>query len=225
MMNKQLLIFLIRHGRTEWNKKEVFRGHLDISLDEVGKAQAEATGRVLQEVNLGIIYSSPLTRALQTAHIIKKFCPRHARLAKRVGKPLGIAIIYEDICATLIERIEEGGKITNPGKGCPVCRFAKEVEEHYLKTFLENFSSDDFQDRYKKGFGLCMHHFVTVYLRLPGQREKEVLKNYQLHMLNEHLSRLREFIRKHDYRFSNEGFGKEANSWNSIVDKIIGEGD
>jgi len=38
------------------------------------------------------------------------FCPRHARLAKRVGKPLGIAIIYEDICATLIERIEEGGR-------------------------------------------------------------------------------------------------------------------
>jgi len=85
MMNKQLLIFLIRHGRTEWNKKEIFRGHLDISLDEIGKAQAEATGRVLQEVNLGIIYSSPLTRALQTAHIIKKYQSEDVKIVPHAG--------------------------------------------------------------------------------------------------------------------------------------------
>lgn len=35
-------MFLVRHGRTGWNKEQVFRGHKDIPLDEVGSAEAIA---------------------------------------------------------------------------------------------------------------------------------------------------------------------------------------
>ena len=41
-------IILVRHGQTEWNRVERFRGHADVPLNEIGLAQAEATGRVLQ---------------------------------------------------------------------------------------------------------------------------------------------------------------------------------
>jgi len=73
MSSGQLLIFLIRHGRTKWNREKIFRGHMDIPLDEVGEAQAEAAGKFLQDIKLSLIYSSPLKRALQTANIIKKY--------------------------------------------------------------------------------------------------------------------------------------------------------
>jgi len=83
--SQQLLIFLVRHGRTEFNKKKIFRGHLDIPLDEVGKREAEATGKFLQDVNLSVIYSSPLKRALQTAKIIKKYQGKNLEVVPHPG--------------------------------------------------------------------------------------------------------------------------------------------
>jgi len=85
MSSQQPFIFLIRHGRTEWNKKKVFRGHIDIPLDEVGENQAKATGKFLQDINLSIIYSSPLKRALQTAKIIKKYQSKNVKVIAYPG--------------------------------------------------------------------------------------------------------------------------------------------
>ena len=36
---------LVRHGQTEWNRVEQFRGRAEVPLNETGLAQAEATGR------------------------------------------------------------------------------------------------------------------------------------------------------------------------------------
>jgi len=150
------------------------------------------------------------------------FCTKHAQLAKKMGNHLGIAIIYEDICSTLTEKMEKVGEISYPGKSCPVCKLVDEVEERLLQSFLKNFSNKDFQERYRRSFGLCMPHFLLVYSRLTKQREKDTLKHWQLDTLREYLPQLKEFIRKHDYRFSHGGFGKEATSWREVVDKVAG---
>ncbi|MBN2548993.1 MAG: histidine phosphatase family protein [Anaerolineales bacterium] len=64
-------ILLVRHGQTEWNRVERFRGRADVPLNDVGLAQAEATGqRVAKEWQLTAIYSSPLVRAVKTAQAI-----------------------------------------------------------------------------------------------------------------------------------------------------------
>jgi broad specificity phosphatase PhoE len=63
---------LVRHGRTEWNRVERFRGRADLSLDETGKRQAEAAALRLKGEQIAAIYSSPLRRALQTAEPIAK---------------------------------------------------------------------------------------------------------------------------------------------------------
>ena len=65
-----LRLILIRHGETDWNKEEVFRGLSDIRLNETGIAQAEATAESLKADLLEAIYSSPLKRALVTARRI-----------------------------------------------------------------------------------------------------------------------------------------------------------
>ena len=62
----------MRHGRTEWNREERFRGRADIALDETGLKQAAAAALSLQNREAVAIYSSPLRRALQTADIIAK---------------------------------------------------------------------------------------------------------------------------------------------------------
>lgn len=62
--------YLVRHGQTEWNRVERFRGRLDIQLNETGVRQAEAAGRSLKGSGIVAVYSSPLSRAVQTAEAI-----------------------------------------------------------------------------------------------------------------------------------------------------------
>jgi broad specificity phosphatase PhoE len=66
-------IILVRHGQTEWNRVERFRGRADVPLNETGLAQAEATGlRIHGEWQPSAVYSSPLSRAVRTAEAITK---------------------------------------------------------------------------------------------------------------------------------------------------------
>lgn len=60
-------LFIIRHGETDSNLTGIIQGHLDIDLNERGKAQAKAlAGRFLSE-KIDYIYSSDLLRAASTA--------------------------------------------------------------------------------------------------------------------------------------------------------------
>ena len=68
-------IYLVRHGQTAWNKEEIFRGRTDIPLDETGLREAEGAGEYLKEIKVTAIYSSPLTRARQTAEKIAALHP------------------------------------------------------------------------------------------------------------------------------------------------------
>ena len=73
MAPKPCLFILVRHGQTEWNRVERFRGHADVPLNQTGLAQAEATGRrVASEWTPAAVYSSPLSRAVKTAEAIAK---------------------------------------------------------------------------------------------------------------------------------------------------------
>ena len=63
-------IILARHGETEWNVKEVFRGRIDIELNETGIKQAELLAEYLSNTKIDAIYSSPLKRAVKTAETI-----------------------------------------------------------------------------------------------------------------------------------------------------------
>jgi broad specificity phosphatase PhoE len=60
-------LILIRHGETAWNRKEVFRGRRDVELGERGRRQAQLLAEALRGDPIEGVYSSPLSRALDTA--------------------------------------------------------------------------------------------------------------------------------------------------------------
>lgn len=62
-------ILLIRHGETEWNASGRFQGCKDISLAQEGIVQANYLKERLKN-NFDIVYTSPLSRAMETAEII-----------------------------------------------------------------------------------------------------------------------------------------------------------
>ncbi len=60
-------ICLVRHGETAWNAEGRVQGQLDIPLNELGRAQAEATSEALAGQDFSAIYCSDLMRVRQTA--------------------------------------------------------------------------------------------------------------------------------------------------------------
>ncbi len=69
-----VMIYLVRHGETEFNRERRLQGHVDSPLTELGRRQAEAVGRQLAElIGRGPgwrIVASPLGRTRRTAEII-----------------------------------------------------------------------------------------------------------------------------------------------------------
>lgn len=65
-------LYLVRHGITEWNELRRFQGHRDLPLSAAGKLQAQEVARQLQGVDFAAVYSSDLTRAMDTASFIGK---------------------------------------------------------------------------------------------------------------------------------------------------------
>ena len=64
------MIYVIRHGQTELNRRQVLQGRSDWPLNEKGIEQARAAAALLRAVPFSRVYASPLTRALDTARII-----------------------------------------------------------------------------------------------------------------------------------------------------------
>jgi broad specificity phosphatase PhoE len=64
------MIYVVRHGQTDWNLEGRFQGRIDIPLNEKGKSQAKKTKEKLEGIKFDKVFSSPLKRALETAKII-----------------------------------------------------------------------------------------------------------------------------------------------------------
>jgi len=64
-------LILLRHGISDWNIKNLFTGWVDVRLSEKGEEEARNAGRLLAESGLKptILYTSLLTRAIQTANL------------------------------------------------------------------------------------------------------------------------------------------------------------
>jgi len=65
-------LILIRHGQTDWNKEYRVQGQSNLPLNESGIAQAEATAHALKDEKVEAIYSSPLSRAFETAQAVSE---------------------------------------------------------------------------------------------------------------------------------------------------------
>ena len=87
-------VFMIRHGESETNKKNLLTGWLDALLTEQGKAEAEQVGKRLSSIKFDKVYTSDLSRARETAAIALPTCEcetvagiREIDIGSFAGKP------------------------------------------------------------------------------------------------------------------------------------------
>ncbi|MBV9947858.1 MAG: histidine phosphatase family protein, partial [Myxococcales bacterium] len=57
------LLYLVRHGETDWNAALRWQGHTDVPLNANGRAQARLLAAWAREVGLAGIVASDLCRA------------------------------------------------------------------------------------------------------------------------------------------------------------------
>lgn len=64
-------IYLTRHGSTMWNYEKRFQGQKDSELTEEGIGQAESLRNRINDMDIDVIYTSPIKRAFRTANIVR----------------------------------------------------------------------------------------------------------------------------------------------------------
>jgi probable phosphoglycerate mutase len=70
-----MLVYLVRHGETAWNRESRWQGRRDLPLTTLGEAQARATGlRLSRHARPSRLLASPLVRAWRTAELIGEAC-------------------------------------------------------------------------------------------------------------------------------------------------------
>ena len=141
-------LYIIRHGKTDWNATERLQGREDIELNEKGIAAAIALGKRLKGVHFDKIYSSPLRRAYQTAILIKgeRNIPiiRDERLAE-ISFGVNEGTVYSDWIAggSSFNAFAHSPENYVPPKGGESFQSVIERAKDFLKNVIEpDFSSN-----------------------------------------------------------------------------------
>ena len=65
-----IMIYVVRHGQTDWNIEGRTQGHSDIPLNQKGINQAKEMSLKLRDIKFDKVFSSPLKRAYEIASVI-----------------------------------------------------------------------------------------------------------------------------------------------------------
>jgi hypothetical protein len=151
------------------------------------------------------------------------FCGRHAAEAARIGHPLGIALLYNDVLARAKERVGAlaSGRRVSALAPCPQCIAEQKDEEHYIRALATDLQEESMQVDYERAYGLCFSHLEAV-IAQASEEVSSFLGAQEDTRLSDLIHDLQEFIRKSDYRFSREPMGAEGNSWRRALEKVAG---
>jgi broad specificity phosphatase PhoE len=115
IIKTMLRIYIARHGQNEDNANGVLNGHRDMPLTDIGRAQAQEIANKIKEAGLRFdhIFSSPLSRALDTAKTIAATIngPEPEILGKLIERDFGSMTgikqsKIEELCAPNIIKTE-----------------------------------------------------------------------------------------------------------------------
>ena len=65
-----MILYVVRHGQTEWNLEHRCQGISDIPLTDKGIKEAEKLQELVKTLDIDVVISSPLKRAIDTAKIL-----------------------------------------------------------------------------------------------------------------------------------------------------------
>ncbi len=129
-----LLVYLARHGETDWNAQGRIQGHTDVPLNEAGRDQALALAQSLARKDVAGVGASDLSRARDTARIVARTLGLAAPLSTSALRERGLGN-FEGLTRAELERrhatawaLYKQDPANTPPGGEPYDHFMERVE-------------------------------------------------------------------------------------------------
>jgi probable phosphoglycerate mutase len=126
------MLYIMRHGETEWNARHKLQGRTDIPLNENGKIMSENARTEYFNIHFDVCYCSPLRRAKETAEILLR------------GR--NIPIITDERLVEMSFGIYEGVEDSFQISDCPINVLFKEPEKYVIPAD----GAESFEDLYAR---------------------------------------------------------------------------
>ena len=161
-------------------------------------------------------------------------CHMHLWLAidNQLSNPLAVTILSHDVLGKLLQDLDTlnpgsktPGRIKNllksdqsktgldPEKPCPVCQHQAMVEEWICKVLIESIHQEELSTAIRQSEGICLPHLRSTLAIKASAESQQILITLTRETWDALQAELAEFIRKNDYRYSQEGFGEERDAW------------
>jgi probable phosphoglycerate mutase len=168
-MSSATQICITRHGETDWNVAGVLQGWLDVPINERGRKQALELAETFAASGFGLVYTSPLSRALETAEIIAATLRLPPPIVHPGVKERHFGVIQGIPKAELAE--------INP------LLFGQILKRNPAASFEQGESMDDFATR-------VLDAIMDIAQQRPGERALVVTHGWVMDVVNRHLQNL-----------------------------------
>ena len=165
-----MILYLLRHGQTDWNIKGRVQGWTDTLINDTGVEQARLAAQKLKRYDIEIIYSSDLKRAKKTADIVSGYLDLPVHYTKRLreinfGKAEGVK--KTDLIAKFPHISPAFNDINNPERyevRYPNGESIGEVQQRFIK-FVNKLSDEGRKNVLIVTHGMLVRIFTEFCLR------------------------------------------------------------
>lgn len=119
------MLYIIRHGKTDWNAEYRLQGRTNIHLNEEGLQMAKEAAQKYKDINFDVCYCSPLDRAQETAKLL---------LENR-----NVPIITDNRLIEMCFGKYEGVSNIFSKPDCPIYNFFKDPQNYIAQDGAESF--------------------------------------------------------------------------------------
>ena len=171
----------------------------------------------------------------------KGLCNWHAWMAVKTPQGAGsLAILYHDVLRhdlsqiapviapggderqrgtsrRFVRRLRAWLDAWQSGPACPACRTWQEQERLYVQVLLNDWHEPALSRAFTASVGLCWPHVRRLAAWQPEHENLPAVLKAQRACLEGLQRDLESFIRKLDYRFADEPYGREADAWRRAV--------
>ncbi|MDH7479138.1 MAG: DUF6062 family protein [Syntrophomonadaceae bacterium] len=109
-----------------------------------------------------------------------------------------------------------------PSGPCPACKARDEASNTYASFFMRFIVTEEFREMFDNSDGLCLRHFLSCLEKAENPEALITLVDSQLGIWGSLSRELGEYLRKMDYRYSQEPKGTEQDSWIRCIRVISG---
>ena len=170
-------LFLIRHGQTTSNNQRIYVGQTDVPLTETGREQALAIRPILEKFSFDRVYSSDLSRAIDTQELALPFDdPIRTPLLREINVGSAAGMAYGEPFANMPEEYRKNGDYSIFGGE------NKEMACRRLRKFLDLLEADPCENVAAFSHNGILNCMLRVVLEAPVKSVAAPSPNCAIHV-------------------------------------------